>query len=237
MKSKLLSIFVTAMFILSSATVTLASAITSTGPASVEISMDTVITKNNINDVLKYLNIDPSTFIEESSSKKKNMTVKELESAINNAKKMDNNSILINDKKLIKFKFPKPTELTNSATGTSISTSSSTGAATVYDTTDYGDCRAVYSATGTYYLDGEEAYWTAATGTGLDISSITGSYVWKKDVKTLKSTVSFISSVNSDLVLNYDYTAKCYIDTGIGLVLVNAKTIEGSRKWNGYRYL
>jgi hypothetical protein len=178
-----------------------------------QISQDTVITEDNIYEVLKYLNIDSSNFIKTDVSKPGVKTVGELKKVIEQVKQ-----------KPIEIK-----ENTNTNTNTkskiteNFASSSISGTKMLYQTTNTDSYTLEFEVAGLYtYKD-----WTGATSANVTVDTDSLLTVFKISNKHLN-----LSWNSSTITLNSDFIVDTYIGAGdIGLIHINANRVIGTNYW------
>jgi len=174
-------------------------------------SQDTVITEDNMNDILKYYGLDPSTVVKNDKPVTSDVTVRDLETAIKAAKQLPH-AITTHDDN------PANVNVT-----TNDFTIQETGTATVSrDSTITSSLVMKYSATGRYYKSDSTKYWTEALGADIEIASDTSpSYYYDIDeIRKLTNKVVNAGTSSSYLQMDYDYTVGYYIGVmGYGIRL------------------
>lgn len=225
MKKKLLSLFVIAIcLILASSTIVSAKTKNS-------FTKDTVITKENLKDVVKFVGLDPNGVVENSNlpSNSKIITIGDLEAAITKAKQMNSTSLIISNENLTN----KNTDLNSNL----ITPLAVTGTQTCTRTFQNGDLLYTDWVTGTYYKEnytwGRIAYWTAAGGANPTVSSYSGGYVWSI-ISTRKLTNTLINgnTEQSYLSFNFDYTVREYINLAGNLIPVQDISLSGTHNYD-----
>lgn len=180
------------------------------------ISSDTIITENNISEVLEYLGIDSSNFIKNEVSEKSVQTVGELEQAILEAKQMlstvnINNNAKINTNNI--FDINSAVEIKSSGSGSIVlSSSTKVDSYTLY-----------FDVTG-QYKDGK---WTNATSASVSVDSNFLLYTFKIDSKKLT-----LSHTPDKITLKSEVTVFVYVGVGdLGLVKISEQTTKGTHNW------
>jgi len=198
-----------------------ASPVTATDAAHQEasFSMNTVITENNINDILKYYGLDSAAIIQNDKPFTNEVTVRDLEKAIKIAQKLPNTITIYDDK-------PYKTKVS-----TNNITIQETGIATVSrNATITSSLIMNYSATGRYYKSSTTKYWTEALGANIQIASDSSSapYYYQVDtIHTLTNKVVNAWTSDSYLQMDYDYDVGFYFGfNGYGIRL-SSTNVEG----------
>lgn len=174
---KLLSLILAATIMFS--TIGFAFAAQNTKETQKDFSADTVITKDNANEILKHYGIDP-TKIDKSKdvSTLPQITVGDLEKALEEAK---------NTPKTIVDRDDAVTEEANNdisaadtkKTNNDVS-AAATGTATVHKDVKYTDTLTVnYTVSGYYYKSTTVKWWTGALGSSIATTSSGPTYYWK----------------------------------------------------------
>lgn len=169
-------------------------------------SQDTVITEDNINDILKYYGLDPSAVCRKNERPVvpviRDVTVRDLEAAIKMAKQLPDKIIINND------------DPTNIKVITNNITTQDTGTATVSRIVVItSSLHMKHSATGRYYKSGSAKYWTSALGASIEVASDpSGIYYYQVDeIRKLINRVYNAGTSNSYLQMDYDYTVGFYM--------------------------
>lgn len=193
-----------------------------------DFSADTVITQDNVNEILKHYGLD-TTKIDKSRdlSTLPLITVGDLEKALKEAKKTP---------KTVFDRDSAVTEKTNNEISVAAVT---TGTATAYKNIAYTDSLTVnYSATGTYYKNttstGTTKYWTGALGSTIATTSGTATYYWKiTEIRKNTNKVVNANTTSSYLQQDYDYTATCYLGVRyVGGIPINSIDVSGYTRYN-----
>jgi hypothetical protein len=227
-KSVIATLLTTAL-ILSSSSVVFASVNTNTATVH-SFSKSTVITKDNIYEVLDYCGLDRSALKKDIDHKSFGaVTVGDLEDAINKAKKIP---------KMIARK-DKPTNVESSSIGVTPNkitpmNTSTTGIETVAENSEawIGGPIVRFSCSGHYYNDGTTKYWTSeAGGAGITmVSGQAGTTFYDIDfVNKLDTSVQDPSTSDSELVLDYGCQIGTYLGVkDLGSVEIYHNTIAGT---------
>lgn len=183
-------------------------------------SKDTVITNDNMNDILKAHSIDPSTLVKNTNTVSAAVTVGDLEKALAETKKMPK-KIISND----------TAPLISSSKGTLSALATGSGTATGTRATTYTNSLTVdYYASGTY----TNGMWSSATGsswapraTGIPTSwwIVTQIYTNRVDLYNANTTSAYLK-------VSYNYDVTNYIGVlGYGIP-IKAINITGSTTMN-----
>ena len=228
MQKKILSLVLTIIIILSSTSLAFASTTTATDPARQKstFAKDTVITEDNMNDILKYYGLDPSNVIKLNKPVTRDVTVQDLEKALKEFDKLPK-TITIHDDN------PTNVKVTNN-----ITTKAVTGTATITKDNNITTSLVVrYFDTGKFYKNGSTKYWTDALGTDLKIvSDPTATYFYLIDkISKLTNTIYKASTSKSYLQMDYKYDVGCYLGVNGYGIKYKSITINGySRFDNSY---
>lgn len=188
------------------------------------INSDTVITEDNMSDVLKYIGLNPSDVIEGNETGKSIGTVGELQKSMKQAKKQQN-------KVITKTANNKLSNATTKLSNANIVTASyyddeaPTDSQRVYHDTDFDGYVVEFSCDGDYRhgqwcgVSGEDATITSGDGTG---------YFYKITAKNdLSATYT-----SSRITMHHKITVKSYVGVGKFSVCVNTNTIKGYDYFN-----
>lgn len=200
-----------------------------------DFSADTVITQDNVNEILKYYGLDP-TKIDKSKdvSTLSQVTVGDLEKALEEAKKTPK-TVVVRDGAV--------TEKTNNDVSAA-AVIVTTGTATVYkDSTITTSLVVNYSATGKYYKAVSNydtvKYWTSALGSSISTSSETADYYWQ--ITSIRKNANKVVNANTSssyLQQDYDFTVTCYFGIrGIGGIPYKAINVSGYNRYPGSSYI
>ena len=215
-KKNILIMTLTVIFIFSITSLAFASSQKST------IAPDTVITQDNIYDVLKYCGLDPSSNIINSDiPATKEATVRDLKNAIKESKKLP---------KIIKIydNNPKNVNINNTAPKTVFQA----GTATVfYDAQISSSVIMRYSASGAYNSSNQ---WTAAYGASItSLSDDSVYYYTVGQINRLLNTCYNAATGSAYLQLDYDYIINHYYGIkGVGGILINQTNVIGKTNFN-----
>ncbi|MBZ4647183.1 MAG: hypothetical protein JG777_2672 [Clostridia bacterium] len=227
MHKRILILVLTVITILSTMAFAAESTTTATEPARQEFtfSQDTVITEDNMNDILEYYGLNASAAIKKNKPvnglyyNKKVATVRDLETAIKKLRQLPD-TITIHDDN------PTGVKVTTNAT----STSESSSITVFYDSQVLTHFSVRYSASGKYYKNGTTKYWTEAYGgniTGLGSSGLPGTSYEISKISKCTNTLKNGGTTSSYLQLDYKYTVKSYVGVGDWSVPVTENTVEG----------
>lgn len=198
-------------------------------------SADTVITQDNVNEILEYYGLD-STKIDKSKdvSTFPQVTVGDLEKALEEAKKTPK-TVVVRDsavtEKINSDVFPTSVIVT-------------TGTATAYkDATVSSSLVVNYSATGKYYKAVSNydtvQYWTSALGSTISTTSGNADYYWT--ISAIRKNTNKVVNANTSssyLQQDYDYTATCYLGVrGLGGIPYNSINVSGYTNYPGSSYI
>ena len=114
-----------------------------------------------MNDILKYYGLDPSTVVKNNKPVTRDVTVRDLEKAINLANKLPS-IVTIHDSTTDVKVITK--DISTASTGTATASRNATITSSLVMN---------YSATGKYYRSGSTKYWTDALGSNIKIASDT----------------------------------------------------------------
>lgn len=189
-------------------------------------SPETVITEDNLNDILKYYGLDPSAVIKLDKPVLVDVTVRDLEKAIEEAKKLPKTITIKDD-------HPTNVKVTDIKIDNLNAQAATTGTATVGRDNKITDSLYVYvSATGKFYKNGTTKYWTEALGAGFEISalsSVTTGYYYLVDKKSLlKNTLYNGSTNNSYLRAEYNCDVGTYLGIKGSGIRIATTNINGS---------
>lgn len=177
------------------------------------ISSETVITEDNISEVLEYLGIDPNNFIKTDVAGTSARTVGDLEKAIKQAKKLPSE---VNGK--VKSKG------FNGTADKSVASAASSGTVMLYATVNVGDSYTVEYEVAGQYADGK---WTGASSATATVDSNFILYTYKIASKELK-----LSYTSSTITLKAKVVVDIYVGVGdYGLVKIGSQTINSTVNW------
>lgn len=216
-KKKFFSLVLSIIMILSTMNLAFASTTTATDS---RFSPDTVITEDNVNDILKYYGLDPSN-IKKNDNMPVNIkvTVRDLEKALIESSKLPK-TIIQNDYN------PTNSKVTNGQVKASAS-----GTATAYYLAKItSSLNMNYSATGQYYSSGSTKYWTSAGPANITVATPpTSLYFYQIDsITKLTNTVVNANTSSSYLKMEYSYAVGYYMFVGVGYILLNSIGVYGS---------
>lgn len=182
------------------------------------ISSDTIITEDNIYEVLDYLGLDSNDFVKADTEGTNNRTVGDVESAIEQAK---------NQPSKIETKLESQDGVSNSVN--SITSTAASGTMMLYATVDVDSYIIEYEVAGKY----SGGFWTGATSATADIDSDQLVIVYKITSKSLNLTnTATIITLNASLVVT------SYIGVGdVGLVKIGTQTITSHETWDAIDYI
>lgn len=186
-------------------------------PAPKTFSKDTVITKNNLNDVLKAHNIDPSTLVKNTKTSSAAVTVGDLEKALEEAKKLPK-EITLNDN--------TPLSLSN-INGVSPAYASGSGTSVATRATTYTNSLTVdYYATGGY----TNGMWSSALGSSWAPRATGIPTSWWIVTKTYSNNIYLYNGGTANAYLRqvYNYDVTNYyglVGYGVPMTTIN---IQGS---------
>lgn len=188
-------------------------------------SQDTVITEDNMINILKYYGLDPSAIVKNDRPVTGDVTVRDLEKAINYAKKLPDELTICND---------NPTNIKAINNDIIIQ---STGTATVYHNAIItSSLTMTYSAIGKFYKSGSTKYWTEALGSNIavGVDSSSPPYFWRLDaIRKNTNTLFNGGTTNSYLQMDYDYTVGYYMGISGGWAIRISQTpINGFTRFN-----
>ena len=188
------------------------------------ISPETLITEENIEDVVKHFGLDSSNIIKLDKNTNNTPTVRELEMAIEMAKQMPASiTDIYNERIPNDEKFDTEISPNNGYTNTMVAVQDST----------YGDTVMRYLATGKYYRCIHYAYWISAENADIRvISSAPGIATAIDEVRLLTINVHNPRTTNSYLRMNYDYTLGHYLIVQGSGIKVGEQDISGWRIFN-----
>lgn len=183
-----------------------------------EFSPDTVITKDNIYDVLEYLGIDSNNFIETDETGKSVRTVGELEKTFKE---------VTNKLKDIPTQGKEVSEAKNDFI---ISPYSYGGTKMLYKTMDHGGSYTItYSVAGEYsYRDDHTGYWSGVGSADASVDSDAIGVVYKITSKDLDASYT-ANYINLDAAI----TVTWYIGVDdVGLIPVGSNDITADINWD-----
>ncbi|MPQ34293.1 hypothetical protein E4V42_23190 [Clostridium estertheticum] len=187
------------------------------------ISSDTKITKDNISNVLNYLNIVPSGFIKTDVKNGSVRTIKDLQKIIEQYKGMPREI----KQESIENK-PVPASVTDNTglttNNTLASAANSNGTVMLYSTAVQGAYSLTYSVGGQY----SGGAWTNATGAAVSVDTDATTTVFKIGSQSLSATHN-ATNIRLDSVVRVDY----YVGVDkVGLIKFTDQTTTGVRNWN-----
>ncbi|PHJ36704.1 hypothetical protein P378_20700 [Desulforamulus profundi] len=208
---KIFSFILTMIMILSLANFAFASS-TTVSDQKMTFSPDTVVTDDNMYDVFKYMGLNPINVKKRDKPVSGVVTVRDLQNALNEAKKLPNRIVIRDDNESV----------SNDSTTQNITTLATSGTATVYKKATITNSLVMkYIATGKYYSNGTTKYWTSALGSDIRIDTAPTPAWWyeMKDIRKNSISVKNPSTTSSYLQLDYDYTVGYYIGVnGYGIL-------------------
>jgi hypothetical protein len=179
------------------------------------ISHNTVITEDNIYEVLEYLGIDASNFVRTDAKKASTIfTVKDLEKAI---KEFDEQP---SEFKEIKYFLGNETDFD----GEKYASMRSSGTVMLYSTSDFDGFTLEYSVSGQY----DDDCWTGSGGAWVDIDSPNIIIVRKIDSKNLNVT---LHSNNTILRLTAEVEVGVYLGIGAGFIKIGSQDVYSIVNW------
>lgn len=193
-----------------------------------KLSPDTVITKDNIHQVLEHLDIDPSNYTEYDTPVETNhqkITVGHLQKILKQSKEQPKE---IKIKKTIK----NPHKNKNPYQKNLLSLASSTGTKTVDYTFHYTPYDITYIQTGRYYIDRRYDTWTSAGGSNASISSNSPVSIYKILNMSFNAYVENSYSYDSVLRQKSDITIGEYVGFSWGNVKVAESQLHGDVSWD-----
>jgi len=187
------------------------------------ISPNTVITKDNMNEVLKYLGIDSSNFIQTDESKNSKIeTVKDLENAIQQCKKQPS---------VINSTYSETNVSSVSANSNSaMATANAVGTVMMYLTTNCDGYTLTYSVAGQY----SGAKWTGCGGAWVSIDSLDVIFVRKVDSVSFNIT---LTDNNNNLCMKAAVNVGLYIGLKYGIVKVSSQTVNTTANFGAGWYI
>jgi len=192
----------------------------STIPSHQKYSTNTVITEDNMNDILKYLGLDPNKVIKTNRSVNRTVTVGELQKAIAESKNLPK---IINEQDSI------PTNVKPSGASTIVPLTS--GTKTVGTSTQYTSSLIVdYYATGAF----SGGYWTAAYGSSFAVEPTNNPLNWWVVTKTYNNTNNLYNGGTSSAYLHFSYNFDLTNYYGLGGygIPINAININGFKNFD-----
>ncbi|NLI14329.1 hypothetical protein [Pelotomaculum propionicicum] len=181
-------------------------------------SEDTVITEDNVNDILKYFGLDPGNIIKKDNMPNIKVTVRDIEKTLKESSKLPK-TIIQNDS--------NPTDV---KVKTDVLGAKSSGTATVCKNVKITSALYMnYYATGQYYHEGSTKYWTSAGPARLEVATPpTALGFYQLDsVTTLTNQVVNPYTSSSYLRMDYCYAVGYYMYVGVGYILINSIGVSG----------
>ncbi|MBO8158628.1 hypothetical protein [Thermosyntropha sp.] len=186
-----------------------------------QISSETLITEDNIYEVLEYVGLDSNAFTktDKPNSNSNIVTVGDLEKKIEEFNRrphtmIDTEDVFIEVIPNVKESYP---------------------VMTVYSDTDYGSYTMRYFATGKYYVEPPPphyTYWVEALGGDIEVASADfPTVVSIKEINILRNTLYNGGSPGSYLRLDFDYTVEVFIGVENGLIKIGEDNISGFKKF------
>lgn len=189
------------------------------------ISSETIITEDNVYEVLDYVGLDSSALIKSDKPviHGQKLTVGELQDVIERYNNMPNTIIDINDNTA---DYSNIKELEHEITNSSYPVT------TVHKDTRYGSYEIRYSASGKYYTEPHgpyNTYWMEALGGNIRVQDTDFGISAKiEKINTLTNALKNAGMASSYLQLSYDYTVGIYLITDWGdLLKITENHISG----------
>ncbi|MDF9410030.1 hypothetical protein L7E55_17075 [Pelotomaculum isophthalicicum JI] len=231
MKKKYLVVLCAVLSVLMFALPVMASAETMVqGSNQKTFSKDTVITEDNVNDILRCYGLDPNSIIKKDNMPNVKVTVGDLENALKEFSKMPKKVVLNNDNptnvKVIPDNQVKPDGL--------IRPLSSGTQTCFYEAHISSSLTMNYYATGYYYHEGSTKYWTAAGPANITVGTPASTlYFYSLDsVTTLTNQVVNPYTSGSYLHMEYCYAVGHYMFVGVGYIRIGSQSVSGSTNFN-----
>ncbi len=182
-----------------------------------KLSSDTIITEDNINEVLEYVGIDPTSFIKTDENQLGVKTVKELEQALAQAKTMPQK---------ITAEIIEPINNTNSVDENNYVTNSLSGSVTCLYRLNCDSYTVDFTCAAHY----EGYYWTSVSNPNATADTDSLVYVFKVEDPDLVAT---IDSSRKIAVMEGTIRVDHYVGVaGYGLVKIGYQVINGIYSWN-----
>lgn len=195
-----------------------------------QISSETVITEDNIYDVLEYVGLDSSAFIktDKPNINTNIVTVGDLEKAIEKVNQMPHT--ITDTPDIPDVVDPAIERVTTNVDIKGYPTK------TVSQNTTYSSYTMRYSATGEYYTEPyppHNAFWMKALGGNIEVQSCNFPLtVIIEEIRSLTNTLYNSGTTNSYLKLAYDYTVGIYTGVEWGLIKTGENDISGYTIFN-----
>jgi len=174
------------------------------------ISSETIITEDNIYEVLEYLGIDSSNFIKTDTSTTGVKTVGELETAISQAEKLPSN---------VNY-----TLQSTSISNDSFAAASGSGTVALYSDYESGSYTVTYGCSGQY----SNGKWTGVSATSISVDS-DQEVVTYKIASGPKLSATYTSTT---ITMKAKYTVETWTSVfGLGLVKTATQNIDATIKW------
>jgi len=221
MKKKLSKICaLTLCFLLSITSFAFATTSNNSDATKITFSKNTVITEENMDEILTYYGLDPENVLpNDGRIEKELVTVGDLEKALDDFKNLPK-EIIIEDKNA------KNINITENENNISIL---STGSSTVASSFNMGSMGITVKATGYYFSGGEERYWYQAIAGDVDVSSLSAYYAYEiTDINYITCQVYNPYQYSSYLKTSYSVTYTTYA------VILGMLVELGSAPLSGY---
>jgi len=187
------------------------------------ISSDTIITEDNINEVLEYIGIDPTSFIKTDENQFGVKTVEELEQALAQAKTMP---------KEITAEIIEPINNINSVGENNYVTNLLSGSVTCLYRLDCDSYTVDFTCAASY----QGYYWTSVSNPNATADTDSLTYVFKVEDPDL---VAIINSSRKIILMEGTIRVDHYVGVaGYGLIKIGYQVINSINSWdvNDYAY-
>lgn len=203
----------------------------------ISFSDDTIITEDNIYDVLKYFGLDESALIFDEDCPKNEVTVEELREAIEKSQKLPQ-KVTLN-----RVASPKNTVVVDKLdlswqTEEASKAAASTGTKTLHDYFTVGGCELEHRVSGKYYKNGSTKYWTEERSSSM--YAHTDEILHKYEIKNVTGNTLIVvnaGTISSYLKHFYNYDLVHYLSAGIAWIEIGRNSIDGWTKYYGSDYL